>query len=272
MKTSKRRRLVFGFIPGVLVVVAAWGLPAMQANAGTYYWDTNGSLAVNGQTYVGRAAMRTDPSTTSAAVYQSGGTATLTGLLTVGYAGTAASLYDINAGTLNGNGGLLVGDGATGRAGNGVVDIHGSGIVNVYGSGLVIGQDSDLTTNGSLNLAGGSLNIGSTTYSASLTLGKGGLATFSRTGGAMYVKSDLQVGGIGTLILDASGGGSVATSFGHTLTRISSGGAPALGLLVVVPYTGDLGNTEPVSFGTAPTPVTRSWETSSMAPPGMSSW
>ena len=215
----------------------------------------SGSLTVNGQTYVGRAAMRTDPSSIGAAVYQNGGTATLNGLLTVGYAGLATGLYDISGGTLSANGGLLVGGNPTSTQGNGLVNLHGSGAVNVYGSGLVIGQDSGLTTSGIVTLAAGNLNVGSPTYPASLVLGsQGGLATFSRTGGTMYVKSDLQVGGIGTLILDASAG-SVATSFGHTLTRISSGGAPALGLLLVVPYTGDLGNSEAVSFGTAPTTV-----------------
>jgi fibronectin-binding autotransporter adhesin len=215
----------------------------------------SGSLTVTGQMYVGRAAVRTDPSNVCAAVNQSGGTAILNGLLTVGYAGLATSLYDISGGTLSANGGLLVGGNPANTQGNGLVNLHGSGTVNVYGSGLVIGQDSGLTTGGIVTLAGGNLNIGSPTYPASLVLGsQGGLATFSRTGGTMYVKSDLQVGGIGTLILDARGG-SVATSFGHTLTRISSGGAPALGLLLVVPYTGDLGNAEAVSFGTAPAPV-----------------
>ena len=110
----------------------------------------SGSLAVAGtnQTIIGRANLRTGPSTTSAAFYQSGGVATLGGLLTVGYNGTAMSLLDIDAGTLNANGGMLVGDGASSRAGNGLVNIHG-GTVNVSnGSGLVIGQDGSLTTNG----------------------------------------------------------------------------------------------------------------------------
>ncbi len=208
----------------------------------------SGSLAVGGQTYIGRAAMRTGPSTTNAAVYQSGGTATLTGQLTVGYAGTATSLYDINGGTLNANGGMLVG-----RQGNGLATIDGSAVVNVGSSGLVIGQDSSLTTGGSVSLAGGELNIGTSMVSANLTLGSnGGLASFTRSGGTMYVKGDLLVGGIATLTLNGTNG-SVATSFGNTLTRVSSGGAPALGLLVIVPYTGDLGDTEAVSFGTVPT-------------------
>jgi len=210
----------------------------------------SGSLAVNGQTYVGRATMRTGPNTTSAAFCQSGGTATLSGLLTVGHAGTAASLYEIDGGTLHANGGMLVG-----RQGNGSAIIDGVGVVNVRGTGLVVGQDSSLTTGGSVSLSGGELNIGTPTHFASLTLGSGGgLANFTRSGGTMYVNGDLLVGGIATLTLDGRNG-SVATSFGHTLTRISSGGAPALGLLVIVPYTGDLADTEAVSFGTAPATV-----------------
>ena len=99
----------------------------------------SGSLTVAGtnQTIIGRANLRTGPSNTSAAFYQTGGVATLGGLLTVGYNGTATSLLDIDAGSLYANGGLVVGDGATGRAGNGSVNIHGSGSVIVSdGPGL----------------------------------------------------------------------------------------------------------------------------------------
>jgi len=216
---------------------------------------TGGSLYVTGQSYIGRAAMRTGPSTTSAAVYQVGGTATLAGKATVGFNGTAESLLDIGGGTLNANGGLVVGDGAAGSAGNGVVNIHGSGLLNVSGStGLIVGQDPGLTTIGSVSLSAGSLNVGSPTATANLILGNnGGLATFTRSGGSMYVKGDLQVRGIATFTLDASTGESVATSFGGTLSHSNSGGLAPLGLLLVVPKAGDLGGKEAVSFAAAPT-------------------
>ena len=70
---------------------------------------TGGSLHVTGPTYVGRAQMNTGPGTTNGAVYQSGGTATLSGTAIVGNAGTALSLYSINGGVLNASGGLLIG-------------------------------------------------------------------------------------------------------------------------------------------------------------------
>ena len=132
---------------------------------------TGGSLRVTGPTYVGRASMLTDPTNTSAAVYQSGGTATLTGQATVGYRGTATSFYDINGGILNANAGLSVGN-----QGNGVMNIQGSGVVNVSGGeGLLIGQDASGATSGSVNLSSGTLSVAN-----NVTLGSGGIGVLSR--------------------------------------------------------------------------------------------
>jgi len=207
----------------------------------------SGPFTVAGQTIIGNATMYADPSITSAAVYQSGGTATLTGLLTVGNAGTATSLYDGNGGTLNANGGLLVGN-----QGNGSVNIHGSATVNVSGQGLIIGQDSGLATSGTLNLSGGTLAI-----TGDVILGKGGIGTLSRSGGTMTVTGTgvtgrLVIGGAaatsGAAILIVDGtSGSLDTSF-RTLYRDSGSTAT----LVVVPYTGHLDTTEKVSFATPP--------------------
>jgi len=208
---------------------------------------TGGSLSVSGQTYIGRAATLGDSSTTSAAVYQSGGTATFSGLITVGYNGTASSLYDIDGGVLTASAGLLVGgnsgNGNSGQ-GNGVLNIHGSGTVNVSGgSGLLIGQDANETTSGSLNLSSGTLSV-----TGNVTLGSGGgIGTLSRSGGSFSVSGGLAVAGNATLILDATTG-SVATSFGGGLSH------SGLGTLVVVPVTGALGAGEAVSFGTNPLP------------------
>ena len=58
------------------------------------------ALTVAGATIIGRASMNADPTSMSAAVYQSNGGATLNGLATIGNAGTATSLYDIDGGTL----------------------------------------------------------------------------------------------------------------------------------------------------------------------------
>ena len=44
--------------------------------------------------------MNSGPAATSAAVYQSGGTTTLSGTATIGYNGTAMSLFDISGGIL----------------------------------------------------------------------------------------------------------------------------------------------------------------------------
>ena len=75
------------------------------------------------------AQMNTGPGTTNGAVYQSGGTATLSGTAIVGNAGTALSLYSINGGVLNASGGLLIG-GNNGQ-GDGTVNIQGSGVVKI---------------------------------------------------------------------------------------------------------------------------------------------
>jgi autotransporter-associated beta strand protein len=184
----------------------------------------------------------------SAAVYQSGGTATLSGKATVGYNGTALSFYDISGGMLNANGGLLVGGnlGNGNGQGNGLVDIAGSGVVNITGgAGLQIGQDTTLATSGLLSLSGS----GTLSVTGNVSLGSGGgIAAFSRSGGSMTVTGGLIVGGNATLLLDASTA-NVATSFGGALSRVSPG------TLVVIPNTGNLGTTEAVSFGTAPTRV-----------------
>lgn len=204
----------------------------------------SGSLTVasSNQTIIGRANLRTGPSNTSAAFYQSGGVATLGGLLTVGYNGTAMSLLDINGGSLNANGGLIVGDGATNHAGNGSVNIHGAGVVNVTnGSGLVIGQDGSLTTSGKLTLSSGSLNV-----TGNLVLSNsGGIGTLTRSGGSLSVSGNLAIGGVATLNLDDTSV-AVPTAFGGTLTRTGNG------TLVIVPQNGHFSGNERVTFGSAP--------------------
>ena len=204
----------------------------------------SGSLTVasSNQTIIGRANLRTGPSNTSAAFYQSGGVATLGGLLTVGYNGTAMSLLDINGGSLNANGGLIVGDGATSHAGNGSVNVHGAGVVNVTnGSGLVIGQDGSLTTSGKLTLSSGSLNV-----TGNLVLSNsGGIGTLTRSGGSLSVSGNLAIGGVATLNLDDTSV-AVPTAFGETLTRTGNG------TLVIVPQNGHLSGNERVTFGSAP--------------------
>ena len=203
----------------------------------------SGSLTVSGanQTIIGRASLRTGPGTTSAAFYQTGGTAMLGGLLTVAYNGTATSLFDIDGGSLCANGGLVVGDGTTGRAGNGSVNIHGSGAVTIAnGPGLVVGRDSTLTTTGKLTLSSGSLQV----Y-GNFTLGSGGIASFNRTGGVLGVTGSLTVGGVATLTLDNTSG-PVSTAFGGGLARTGSG------TLVIIPENGHLASGESVAFGVAP--------------------
>ena len=72
-----------------------------------------------------------DPSNLNAAVYQNGGTMTVVGLTTVGYNGTATSLYEISGGVLNATGGLFVGGNSNNQnagMGNGEMDISGSGV------------------------------------------------------------------------------------------------------------------------------------------------
>ena len=210
----------------------------------------SGSLTVAGsnQTIIGRAGLHNGPSNTSAAFYETGGVATLGGLLTVGYNGTATSLLDIDGGTLNANGGLVVGDGAVGRAGNGSVNIHGSGLVNVSnGPGLVIGQDASLTTSGKLTLSSGTLSVSG---SRNLVLGStGGIGSFTRSGGALTVTGSLVVGGVATLTIDGTSM-AVPTAFGG-LSRSGSG------TLVIVPQNGHLSGNEQVTFVNAPS--TTNW-------------
>jgi autotransporter-associated beta strand protein len=209
---------------------------------------TGGSLHVINQTFIGRAALHTDPSTTSAAVYQSGGGVTLSQKATVGFNGTAASLYDISGGTLSANGGLLVGgnsgNGSNGQ-GNGVVNIHGSGIVNISGGqGLQIGQDTTFATSGSLSLSSGTLSV-----TGDVTLGSGGgLGTLTRLGGSMSVTGNLNIDGNATVVLDATTA-NVATTFGGTLKCVSPG------TLVVVPQTGNLDTSEAISLAGTPAPT-----------------
>ena len=205
---------------------------------------TVGTSAHNAPTVIGRASMNADPASISAAVYQSSGGATLNGLTTVGNAGTATSLYDINGGTLAANAGLQVG-----YHGNGYLNIHGSGVVNVTSGGLVIGQDASLATSGRVNLSAGTLSVtGSITFGSTLNKGIG---TLSRTGGTMTVTGDLAIDGNATLILDDTIG-SAATSFGGKLTH---GGA---GTMVIVPQHGHLdlstNGQESISVVTTPTP------------------
>ena len=212
---------------------------------------TGGSLSVTGATNIGQARMSADPSNTSAAFYQSGGTATLTGLVTVGYNGTATSLLDINGGTFSANGGLLVGgnqNNPNSGQGTGVVNVRGSGILNVAGSqGLSIGQDTTRATSGILNLSGGTLTV---TGTGGITLGSGGgIGALSRSGGSMTVAGGLTVGGNATLLLDSTNA-SVATSFGGGLTH--SGTGTLTGTLVIVPKTGNLDTSEAISFATTP--------------------
>ena len=236
MKAFKRRRLVFWVILGILALAAA------NANAGTYYWDANGSTSGAADTptgtwgastfwnsnstggsgtsittsgsadnlnFIAAPAANSGESpytvTVNGTVYQSGGTATLSGTAIVGNAGTALSLYSINGGVLNANGGLLVG-GNNGQ-GDGTVNIQGSGVLNISGSGgLQIGQDASLATSGSLNLSSGVLSV-----TGSVTLGSGG--------GILAGNSGTQLlGGVviadGTLLMASSGalGGETITS------------------------------------------------------------
>jgi autotransporter-associated beta strand protein len=199
---------------------------------------TGGSLGVTGPTVIGRAQMNLDPSNTSAAFYQSGGTATLGGLVTVGYAGTATSLLDISGGAASAAAGLVVGN-----QGNGTVNIHGSGSLSVAGTqGLVIGQDSSQATCGTLTLSNGTLSVANR-----ITLGSGGNGTLVRSGGTLVAGDGLAIAGNAMLVVDNTTGAlASATSFAGTLTRT------APGTLTVVPYTGNLSTTEAISFGQAP--------------------
>lgn len=205
---------------------------------------TGGSLHVAGQTLIGQATSG-DPTYTGAAFYQSGGTASLAGTVTIGYSGRDENVYDISGGVLSatGGGGLWVG-GASGGQGNGLLNIQGSAVVNVSG-GLQIGQDASRATGGTVSLSSGTLNV-----TGNLTLGTnsgsgGGMALFSRSGGAMSVTGNLVVDGNATLLLDGTTG-TVATTFGGGLSW------NGLGTLVVVPETGNLSASEAVFFTTPP--------------------
>jgi autotransporter-associated beta strand protein len=200
---------------------------------------TGGSLSVTGATMIGRAQVNLDPSNTSAAFYQSGGAATLSGLVTVGNAGTATSLLDISGGTMTAAAGLVIGN-----RGNGGLNVHGPGLLSVAGTqGLVIGQDSSQATGGALILSSGTLSVAS-----DITLGgNGGAGTLIRSGGTLLASGGLVVGGNATLIVDNTLGAlASATSFSGTLTQTGQG------ILTVVPYTGCLSTSEAVSFGQAP--------------------
>jgi autotransporter-associated beta strand protein len=211
---------------------------------------TSGSLTVSGAANIGNATMRTDPSNASAALYQSGGSATMNSVATVGKNGIATSVYDISGGSLSASAGLVVGG-----AGNGSLLIHGSGAVNVSGgSGLVVGQDATKATGGSVNFSGGSLSITGSGSAGKLILGSsGGIGTFRRSGGTVsgnLTSGDLKVDGTATLVLDDTAG-SVATTFGGTLDRPTG----SSGTLIVIPQNGHLtngnntlGGTEGVSF------------------------
>lgn len=194
----------------------------------------SGSLSVTGPTVIGAARM--EGADYSAKLLQTGGSATFTGLVTVGKLGTAKSLYDISGGTMTADNGMEVG-----RQGNGALKISGSsGVTVAIDGGLKVGLDSSRATSGQVEQTGGALSV-----SGNLTLGdSGGIGTLSRSGGTWSVTGDFVVGGTGTLILNNCG----ATSFGGTLSR------PTSGTLVVVPYTPDLGSSEKVRFGADPLP------------------
>jgi fibronectin-binding autotransporter adhesin len=194
---------------------------------------TGGTFAVTGNSFIGYAAMRTGPGTTSAAFYQSGGIANLAGAVTVGYLGTATNLLDVSGGSLTAPGGLVVDN-----QGNGLVNIHGSGIVNVT-NGLVIGQDASLATAGSVSLSSGTLAV-----TGNLTLGGSGLASFTRSGGALSVTGSLSVDGHAQMILDGTVA-NVSTTFSRLTHTVGS-------TLVVVPETGNFASSESLIFTTAP--------------------
>ena len=153
-----------------------------------------GSLHVAGQTIIGQETTG-DPTITSAAVYQSGGTATLSGTTTIGHSGRGENLYDISGGVLSvtGGGGLWVG-GASGGQGNGLLNIQGSAVVSVSG-GLQIGQDATRATGGTVSLSSGVLSVTGNVTLGTNNGGGGGIALFSRSGGAMSVTGNLVVDG-----------------------------------------------------------------------------
>jgi len=150
--------------------------------------------------------MRTDPSNTNAAFYQSGGVRPwhkFCRCLVVGDYGTATSLYDISGGTMNTSYGVVVGN-----QGNGVLNIDG-GVANIKAA--CGGQDANLATAGLVSLSSGSLSV-----TGGIALGNGngfssGIGTFSRSGGTLSVSGGMLVGGTATLIMDDTNG-SVATT------------------------------------------------------------
>jgi autotransporter-associated beta strand protein len=200
---------------------------------------TGGSLSVTGATMIGRAQVNLDPSNTSAAFYQSGGSATLSGLVTVGNAGTATSLLDISGGSMTAAAGLVVGN-----LGNGSLTVHGSGSMSVSGTqGLVIGQDPSVATCGTVTLSGGTLSVAN-----GITLGgNGGAGTLIRSGGSLVASGGLTVAGNAMLIVDNTAGTlASATSFAGSLAETGQG------TLTVVPFTGCLATSEAIKFGQAP--------------------
>ena len=207
---------------------------------------TGGSLHVAGPTVFGRAASLVDASNINGMFYQTGGTATLGGVTTVGYNGTAASYYEISGGVLNANGGVFVGGNPTNNnagMGNGEMDILRLGRRKHLGwPGVGDRTRQELGHRRQRKSFRRALSI-----TGNVTLGNtlgGGIGTLYRSGGALTVSGSLSVYGNATIILDSTTG-NVATSFSK-LGRTS----PAT--LVVVPQTGNLATTEAIYFTSNP--------------------
>ena len=96
-----------------------------------------GTLSIAGSTTIGRAGVRSDPSNSNAAFYQSGGSAAFGGQVIVGDLGTATSLYELSGGTARASSGLGM---AVGYGGNGELDISGSGVLAVVGGPLTVAR------------------------------------------------------------------------------------------------------------------------------------
>jgi hypothetical protein len=175
-------------------------------------------------------------------------------------AGTGASAMTVTGGTVNvQNGGTI----RIGLAGDAEMRVQG-GTVNA-GNGVVLGNTVGKTgtldiSGGTFNVVGGNIAVGPGMAAVNLSRGVldlqghsiGNLTDFSFTGGtlrnAAAVGKAPVISGADTLVVDATAT-PIATSFTGGLVR---GGQ---GTLVVVPYTGNLGSGENVTFTIAPPPV-----------------